>query len=98
MGHGGLPSLRVLTLTSVLLLMVTLMSEDHVYGAASVIQPDDQGVQRATIAMDSYSYSPNELSVQLANPSNRLSEMMPPSSHTCLSLRTPPRGCTFMSM
>ncbi len=68
MGHGGLPSLRVLTLTSVLLLMVTLMSEDHVYGAVSVIQPDDQGVQRATIAMDSYSYSPNELSVQAGQP------------------------------
>ena len=34
----------------------------------SVIEPDGQGVQRATIAMDSYSYTPNELSVQAGHP------------------------------
>lgn len=37
-------------------------------GAVSVIEPDGQGVQRATIAMDSYSYTPNELSVQAGHP------------------------------
>jgi plastocyanin len=60
--------LRILTLTSVLLLSITLMSEDHGYADVTVIQPDDQGVQRATIVMDSYSYSPNELSVQAGKP------------------------------
>ncbi|WP_447983860.1 cupredoxin domain-containing protein [Nitrospira sp. Nam74] len=60
--------LRILTLTSALLLSITLMSEGHGHADASVIQPDDQGVQRATIVMDSYSYSPNELSVQAGKP------------------------------
>jgi plastocyanin len=55
-------------LMSVLMLLVTLMSEDHGYGVVSVIQPDDQGVQRSTIMMDSYSYSPNELSVEVGQP------------------------------
>lgn len=45
-----------------------LMSEDGGRAEASVIQPDDHGVQRATIVMDSYSYSPNELSVQAGQP------------------------------
>lgn len=58
----------VLTLTSVLLLLVTLMNEDHGYGDVSVIHADNHGVQRATITMDSYSYSPNELSVQAGQP------------------------------
>ena len=59
---------RVLTWTSILVLVVTLMSENHGYAVVSVVQPDDQGVQRATITMDSYSYSPNELSVQAGHP------------------------------
>lgn len=60
--------LGVLTLTSVLLLLVTLMNEDHGYGDVSVIHPGDHGVQRATITMDSYSYSPSELNVQAGQP------------------------------
>lgn len=64
----SMQKLRVLTLTSVFLLLVTLMSEDHGYGVISVIHPDERGVQRATITMDSYSYSPNELSVQVGQP------------------------------
>jgi len=64
----SLQRLRVLTLTSALLLLVTLMSEDRGCADVRILQPDDQGVQRATIVMDSYSYSPNDLSVQAGQP------------------------------
>lgn len=60
--------LRVLTLTPVLLLVVTVMSERGEGADGSILPPDDHGIQRATIVMDSYSYSPNELSVQAGRP------------------------------
>src|SRR5437588_7886842 len=59
-------TLKVLTLISVLLLLITLISEDD--SLVSIAQADDQGIQRATIIMDSYSYSPNELSVEAGKP------------------------------
>ncbi len=34
----------------------------------SIVKPDDQGIQRATIIMDSYFYRPKELSVQAGKP------------------------------
>ena len=55
-------AVRVPTLTSVLLLLVTLIS------VVSIAKADDQDIQRATIIMDSYSYSPNELSVHAGKP------------------------------
>jgi hypothetical protein len=45
--------LRVLTLTPVLLLVVTVMSERGEGADGSILPPDDQGIQRATIVMDS---------------------------------------------
>jgi plastocyanin domain-containing protein len=59
-------TLRVPTLISVLLLLITLISESG--SVVSIAQADDQGIQRATIIMDSYSYSPNELSVEAGKP------------------------------
>ena len=56
------------TLILVMLFMVTLIGEDRGYGVMRTVVADDQGVQRATIIMDSYSYSPNELSVQAGKP------------------------------
>ena len=56
------------TLILVLLFLVTLMSEDRGYGEMRTVTADDQGIQRATIIMDSYSYSPNELSVEAGKP------------------------------
>ena len=61
-------TLRVPTLILVLLLFITLISEDRGYGVMSTVKADDQGIQRATIIMDSYSYSPNELSVEAGKP------------------------------
>jgi len=57
---------RVLTLISLLLLLVTLISEKR--GLMSIANADDQGIQRATITMDSYFYKPKELSVQAGKP------------------------------
>ena len=59
-------TLKVLTLIAVLLLVITLISEDG--SVVCIAQADDQGIQRATIIMDSYSYSPNELSVEAGKP------------------------------
>jgi len=59
-------TLKVPTLISVLLLLITLISEDG--SLVSIAHADDQGIQRATIIMDSYSYSPNELSVEAGKP------------------------------
>src|SRR2546430_13534524 len=59
-------TLKVPTLILVLLFLFTLISEDD--SLVSIAQADDQGVQRATIIMDSYSYSPNELSVEAGKP------------------------------
>jgi plastocyanin len=56
------------TVILVLLFLVTLISEDRGYGVMSTVTADDQGIQRATIIMDSYSYSPNELSVEAGKP------------------------------
>ena len=61
-------TLRVPTLILVLLLFITLISEDCGYAVMSTVKADDQGIQRATIIMDSYSYSPNELSVEAGKP------------------------------
>ena len=60
--------LRVSTLILVLLFLATLIGEDRGYGVMRTVGADDQGIQRATIIMDSYSYSPNELSVQAGKP------------------------------
>jgi plastocyanin len=51
----------------VLLLLLTVPGV-RLSAAVSVLEPDGQGLQRATITMDSYSYSPNELSVQAGKP------------------------------
>ena len=59
-------TLKVPTLISVLLFLFTLISEDG--SVVGIAHADDPGVQRATIIMDSYSYSPNELSVQAGKP------------------------------
>jgi len=56
------------TLILVMLFMVILIGEDRGYGVMRTVVADDQGVQRATIIMDSYSYSPNELIVQAGKP------------------------------
>jgi hypothetical protein len=37
-------------------------------GAMSIAQTDDQGIQHVTIMMDSYAYSPQEISVQVGKP------------------------------
>jgi len=52
----------------VLLLLFSMSGEDRHSAAMSMIEPDDQGLQHATITMDSYSYSPNELSVRAGKP------------------------------
>ena len=51
----------------VLLLLLTVPGV-RLSAAVSVLEPDDRGLQHTTITMDSYSYSPNELSVQAGKP------------------------------
>lgn len=58
--------MRVPMLAAVLLVLVMLSSEDRGFGVVG--KADDQGIQHATITMDSYSYSPKELSVQVGKP------------------------------
>lgn len=58
---------RVLTVLSVLLVSAVTV---HSAGSDAMrkVETDDQGIQHATIVMDSYSYSPQELSVQAGKP------------------------------
>jgi len=51
--------------------MMTLLltvSANFAWAAMSTVEPDAQGIQRATITMDSYSYDPKDLSVQAGKP------------------------------
>ena len=43
---------------------LSFLLSDPISAAVTMLEPDEQGIQRASISMDSYSYSPNELSVQ----------------------------------
>ena len=62
-------SVTLVTRTCALaLLLLVTMPGVRLSAAVSMVEPDDRGVQHATITMDSYSYSPNELSVQAGKP------------------------------
>lgn len=48
--------------------LMLLMSGNSAWADVSAIVPEEHGIQRATITMDSYSYNPKELIVQAGKP------------------------------
>lgn len=59
------PSIQIHTWALALLFAVNIQP---VWAAATPIEPDEQGIQRATITLDSYSYSPNDITVHVGKP------------------------------
>jgi plastocyanin len=48
--------------------LMLIVSANSAWAEMNAIGLDEQGIQRATIIMDSYSYSPKDLSVQAGKP------------------------------